>query len=275
MDNKAAAFFRKIHTFGQSLFTDPLTAKKAFVLCLYVEGVWAASLFLLTRLHISFRLLSDIAYLVTVLVIARGMGKDELRRIFAWRNVPLPVFAGILIMFYGMDILRLELSNLLQIALPVPEGFFNDSIFRSNNVFLIIVAGALFPGFSEEVFFRGIITRRFFRSCSPKKAILLSAALFGIFHFNPWQMTNAFLGGIFYGWIYWRYRSIWLTIFTHTYHNILVSFMPRPYVRVENYSGYQLLWRHPLWFDIMGLALFAFGLLTLIVLSRKTDAKGG
>ena len=263
---------KKLYNLVQTLHLDPLTFKKAVLLCLCLLGFQFLGELLLALLGISFGILPDIFFLVAVLVIARGMGRDELRRIFVWRDIPIPVFAGIMVMFFGLEIIKSELSNLLQSMLPVPDGFFSSRFYMPKNAFFVIVAHALFPGFTEEVFFRGVIARRFFRHYSPIKSVLLSAALFGIIHLNPWQAVNAFYAGIFYGWIYWRYRTVWLCMFAHAYHNILVSYMSFPYVAAGK-SGYQQVWRHPLWFDIMGLLLFGFGLLTVIVLSRKKDAE--
>ena len=243
------------------------------LLCFYAEGLRFSVTLLLSLFRLSFGLLPDIVYLVTVLIIVRGMGRDELRRIFVWRNIPAAVFAGILVMFYGLQIVKSELNNLFRMLFPVPEGIFAGWFYEPDNVILLIITGALFPGFSEEVFYRGILARRFSRAYSPIKSILLSATLFGLFHKNPWQAVNAFYVGIFLGWIYLRYRSIWLCIFIHAYHNFLVYFVDFPYIKVEN-SYYRQMWRHPLWFDILGLLLFGFGLLTVIVLSRKKGAQG-
>ena len=266
------AIVQKIRDLTESLNKDPLTLKKAVLLCFYALGFRFAAELFFSMVNLNRGIFPDIVFLIVVLVIARGMGKDELHRIFAWRDVPLPIFAAVMVMFFGLEIIRSELSNLLQNLLPVPEGFFDGWFYEPENVFFVIVSSALFPGFTEEVFFRGIIARRFYRSYSPRKAILLSAALFGIMHLNPWQMVNAFLGGIFYGWIYWRYRSIWLCMFTHAYHNVLATFMALPYIRIEN-PYYMELWRHPLWFDILGLLLFGIGLWMVIELSRNPPAK--
>ena len=260
----------KISTLVQSLTASPLTFKKAVFLCLYVVGISFAANVLFILFNIPFGLLNDIVFLVLVLLITREMGKNELSRILAWRTVPVPVFAALLVMFFGMEIIKSELNNLLQNIIPIPEDFFDDWIYTPNNVFLVIVTGALFPGFSEEIFFRGIIARRFFRSYSIRKSILLSAALFGAVHLNPWQAMNAFYAGIFLGWMYWRYRSIWLCMLLHAYHNILADFMPFPYVKTGS-SGYNDMWRHPLWFDMLGLLLFGLGLYTIIVLSQKRE----
>jgi len=205
----------------------------------------------------------DIVFLSAVLIVARVMSKNELRSIFIWRDIPLAVFAGVLVMYLGFEIIISELYNLFKTGFPIPAGYFDGRFYEPENIFLLILSNALFPGFTEELFFRGIIARRFFRTYSPRKAILLSSMLFGLIHFNPWQAVNAFLGGIFYGWIYWRYKSIWLCMFFHAYYNTLVMLMPLPYAA----NGAILL--HPIWFDILGILLFGLGLLMVITLSPK------
>ena len=258
---------RNMNNLVQSLSADPLTFKKALLLCCYAEGMRFAATLLFSIIKIKFGFLPHIVYLATVLLIAREMGKDEIRRIFVWRDIPLAVFAGVLVMFYGFEIIKSELHNLLLMVIPVPNSFFDGLFYEPENIILLIISMDLFPGFTEEIFFRGIIARRFYRTYSLRKAILLSAALFGIIHLNPWQAVNAFYLGIFLGWIYWRYKSIWLCMFIHAYHNTL-TLMPLPYIEMKN-EYYEVTWRHPLWFDIMGILLFGFGLLTVIVISRK------
>ena len=256
----------------QSLNRGAFTLKKALLLCLYVAGFRFAAELLFYLFHLSIGFVPSFLFLGIVLFTANGMAKGELRRIIAWRSVPISIFAAVLVMFFGMEIIRSELSNFFQMLLPVPDGFFDGWFYEPENALLDIIASALFPGFTEEILFRGIIARRFYRVYSPRRAILYSAMLFGIFHLNPWQALSAFLGGIFYGWMYFQYRNIWLCMVMHAYHNILVSYMPYPYVDVGN-SVFVELWRHPLWFDLLGLLLFGIGLAALIVLSGKSKAE--
>jgi len=61
-------------------------------------------------------------------------------------------------------------------------------------------------------------------------------------------------------------------MFIHAYHNALALLMPLPYVGMQN-EYYEITWRHPLWFDILGVFLLGFGLLTVIVLSRKKESE--
>jgi len=258
---------QKIINAGLSLFSEPLTFKKALLLCFYLIGLYYSAQFLAYWFNLSTGIIPGLIFLAAIIFIAAGMGKDELNKILVWRNIPIAVFAGVMILFFGFNILRSELRNLFQILLPLPDGFFNAGYPATNIIFIIISTG-LFPGFSEEIFFRGIIARRFFRIYSPVKSILLSAVLFGMLHLNPWQAVNAFIGGIFYGWVYWRYRSIWLCMFTHAYSNILAVLMPLPFKNSFN-NYYEETWHHPAWLIILGAALFVLGLLIVIALSRK------
>ncbi len=79
----------------------------------------------------------------------------------------------------------------------------------------------------EEFIFRGIILDGLLRRYSPAKAILVSAFLFGLFHFNPWQFCGAFLIGIFSGWIYYRSRNLLPCILIHFTNNLFAEITSR------------------------------------------------
>jgi membrane protease YdiL (CAAX protease family) len=172
-------------------------------------------------------------------------------------------------MFMGMEILRQEALNLWIILIPIPKNYFGSG--GSQNIALIIISSALFPAFTEEIFFRGILLTRLRNNYPEKKAILLSALLFGMMHLNPWQLLGAFLGGLFYGWIYLRFKNIWLCMFMHCYNNILASFMSFPAKILPNQKSYDLLVVHPLWFDILGLFLFLAGMGITAALARSGE----
>jgi len=102
-------------------------------------------------------------------------------------------------------------------------------IFSENKISSLIML-VVFAPVLEEIFCRGIILRGLLNHYSPMKAILWSAAFFGIIHLNPWQAIPAFLIGVLMGWIYWRTRSLWTTIFIHFINNgfayIITVFFP-------------------------------------------------
>jgi membrane protease YdiL (CAAX protease family) len=232
--------------------------KDAILLCFLLLGIETAAGILMLIFHVHFGLLYDIASLVIVILIARRLDKGEITRILSYKPVPVYVFFSLSIMFMGMEILRQEALNLWVMLLPIPQNYFGSG--GSQNIVFVIISFALLPAFTEEIFFRGILLTRLRNNYSEKKAILLSALLFGMMHLNPWQLLGAFLSGLFFGWIYLRFKNIWLCMFMHFDNNILASFMNFPVKILPNQRSYELLVVHPLWFDILGLFLFLTGL---------------
>jgi membrane protease YdiL (CAAX protease family) len=106
-------------------------------------------------------------------------------------------------------------------VIPVPEWFeeIMDKYFKPNLlgfVGIVIAAPIL-----EELLFRGVILHGLLKNYRPAKAILLSAFLFGLIHFNPWQFVFAFPAGILLGWIYWKTGSVLCTMILHAFNNFL------------------------------------------------------
>lgn len=71
----------------------------------------------------------------------------------------------------------------------------------------------------EELVFRGVILGGLLKTYSAKKSIIISSVLFGISHLNGIQFINAFLLGIFIGYIYVKVKSIYLCMYAHILFN--------------------------------------------------------
>ncbi len=77
----------------------------------------------------------------------------------------------------------------------------------------------------EELFFRGMLLRRFTLKWSPQKSIIISSLLFGIIHIihiNPLNMLFAFGLGCVLGYAYLKTKSIIVPILLHSFNNFLV-----------------------------------------------------
>jgi membrane protease YdiL (CAAX protease family) len=218
--------------------------KDAVLLCLFEMGLRFPADFLLSLFHINTDIVFDIACLGIVLGVARQFGKKELPAIMKRRKVPIAAVCSLIVMFFGMRTLLLVISHVLRSILPVPDGFFDTDL--EENAFMEIISGAVFPAFIEEIFYRGILLTRLWRRYPKHKALVVSSLLFGLAHLNPWQALTAFIAGLFLGWIYTKYKTIWLCIFFHAYHNVLVSFLPLPAM-------------HPLLFVVLGALMFLTG----------------
>ena len=96
-----------------------------------------------------------------------------------------------------------------------------------------VAVGILAP-LAEEVVFRGAILRTLLGIMSKKNhwvAIIISAALFGLAHFNEAQFINALLMGLLLGWMYYRTGSLVPGILLHWVNNtmayVLANIMPQ------------------------------------------------
>lgn len=125
-----------------------------------------------------------------------------------------------------------------------------------------IVLAVIIAPLTEETLFRGIILRGLLGRWPPWAAILISAVLFALMHFNPAQGPITFALGLVLGWIFVRTRSLGLCMLGHALNNAS-AFLPADLpVEINNYNHVPETsagFFHPLWFDGLGLALFAGG----------------
>ena len=99
-----------------------------------------------------------------------------------------------------------------------------NSQFSAGKGLEIAIFGILTP-FSEEMIFRGILFNRMRKYLGAEQTILLSAVLFGLYHFNPLQSAYAFLMGLLICWNYNRCHRIAVPFTIHAAANISVIIM--------------------------------------------------
>lgn len=81
---------------------------------------------------------------------------------------------------------------------------------------------ALIPAICEETFFRGFLLQKIKKNNSDGLAILLSATIFSLCHFNPLAFIPFLVFGFFLGTIYVYTNSIIPVIVLHFINNLLV-----------------------------------------------------
>lgn len=77
---------------------------------------------------------------------------------------------------------------------------------------------ALAPGICEEVMFRGVMMSSYDKF-GYKKSILITALLFGMFHFNIMNLIGPIFLGIILGILRYKTNSIWSSMIGHTLNN--------------------------------------------------------
>lgn len=100
-------------------------------------------------------------------------------------------------------------------------------------LFLNILMLAFLPALGEEWFFRGSLQRIFTQKIgdkNPWQAILITAFLFSLLHFQFEGFLPRFLLGIVLGYVFYKTGNIWIAVFLHFLFNasqILMAFLTR------------------------------------------------
>lgn len=128
----------------------------------------------------------------------------------------------------------------------------------------------------EEGVFRGAIERKLLeRNWNPWWAIVISALIFSIAHFNMTQGIAAFLMGLLFGWIYYRTRNIWLCVFGHALNNTIASVLS--FIGYDDFGSIEKVGQGPsslLYFIpilVVGISLFVKSMYLIDRQQKKND----
>ncbi len=134
---------------------------------------------------------------------------------------------------------------------------------------------ALSPGICEEFMFRGLIMS-VYDKLGKKKAILYSAFLFGIFHFNLQNFIGPFLLGIVFGIMVYKTNSIYPAMIGHTVNNgisMIISYFANNSMDImenmdmsENPMAVDMNQYFIIGIIILGIIVLALGAIALIIL---------
>lgn len=103
--------------------------------------------------------------------------------------------------------------------IPMPEWLeeIMASLIKKN--FASFMTIAIVAPVMEELLFRKVIFEGFLENYSLKKAILMSAFMFALFHLNPWQGIGAFIAGVYLAYLFYKTGDIMLCMFVHFVNN--------------------------------------------------------
>jgi membrane protease YdiL (CAAX protease family) len=90
-----------------------------------------------------------------------------------------------------------------------------------------LLALTIFPALAEELVFRGVLARGLAARVGSVWAMLISAALFGLYHLNPPQMVSTFALGVVLAFLTLRSRSIVPALIVHVLNNMIAVLLSR------------------------------------------------
>lgn len=91
-------------------------------------------------------------------------------------------------------------------------------------IITFLIAAAT-PGFCEEFVFRGLLLTEYQKKMGYFQAALISALLFGMFHYNVMNFFGPFALGLLFAWVMQVTNSIWLAMLGHMINNTIAVVM--------------------------------------------------
>lgn len=206
----------------------------AFILLSSVPGRFA-------EWSISARLIANTVVLASLFAVwpllLAGYSRVPWKQAFGLRTPPVTALlaaglAGLSLwpLVYEVEVSLLShmrLEAIFEIAKPITEQI------AQTPLPLRLFALAVCPAICEELLFRGFLLRAFRSAMSPSATIIITAALFGLFHvlvrdalllerFPPTALL-----GLVLGWLAIRTGSLWPGVLLHVIHNTTVLLLPR------------------------------------------------
>jgi membrane protease YdiL (CAAX protease family) len=183
--------------------------------------VLAASLWVLVFVvrPLEFWLMLSISTLI-LLIVALAINRSKMRVSIRGRIVLLGLLSGVLLyllFFLGFQVTK---SN------PIfSEGVGRVYELRTLPSYLIVLA-LVFPiGPGEEIYWRGLIQRRFSEQLGGGAGVLVTSCVYALIHLPtldfPLMMT-AFIGGLVWGYIYERTASLLPVMVSHVLFDLLI-----------------------------------------------------
>lgn len=188
------------------------------------------------------------------------------RDVLPLRPVPLTILAPMAVAVLGVGVLLSEADNLLRTVLPPPawlERMFAELAGGRRSLWGSIALLVVVAPMTEEALFRGVILHGFLDRYTVRRAIVVSALLFAVFHLNPWQFVGAATAGVLFAW--WRAATGSLVpgLVCHALNNAMPIVAANVAgLRIRGYTGVPTgtVEFHPWWFDALGVALAVGGL---------------
>ncbi len=146
------------------------------------------------------------------------MAELSVRPVNFWRIPTFVLFGAALNVFISGTIA----------LIPFPESFIEDftktygviSADKGADPIITVLSVALVTGIVEEIVFRALIISRLRKPLGNTAALIISAAVFALFHGTPIAMMYSFVVGMVFGVLYLKFDSIIPSMICHAMFNM-------------------------------------------------------
>jgi len=187
-------------------------------------------------MHRIFTMGGQILFLLVPAIILARLLDTRISTVFPWRkpHVGETLFAVLSLLFLQE---AMQVYLFFQDRIPLPRGIEKyvaparqmlEEMFRIlvsakdiPELLFVVLVVAITPAIVEELLFRGLIQSAFERRVVPVRAAIWTGIIFGIFHFNPFQIVPLIILGCFFGILRMRSRSMIIAMTVHFLNNAL------------------------------------------------------
>ncbi len=156
-----------------------------------------------------------------LLVVAAAINREKISIRINYRSLILGVASGLLL--YASFYVGYQFTKSFVIF---SQGVSSVYDFRSGVPVAVIASLLLFPiAPSEEVYWRGLIQRRFMERFGGNNGLALAAAAYALVHLptlNPPLILTALIGGLVWGWIYKSSKQLEAVILSHIIFDVMI-----------------------------------------------------
>lgn len=149
-----------------------------------------------------------------------------------WKQMVLTVLITLL-MYPSAVFGNLIVMNILSLfgEVNIPQIPAATNLYEYLRLVFIV---SLVAGICEEVLFRGVILRGY-QQVGNVKAVLITSVLFGIFHYNIYNLLGPIVLGIVFGSLAVVTKSLWAAIIGHGVNNLLAISIGYYFFVIEEY----------------------------------------
>src|SRR5690606_29708760 len=203
-------------------------------------------------------LANTIAFGLVLLYALRRSGTNA-TQLFHLRPMPAAAAVPVVVATLGLALVLSEVDNVFRYFVPLPEEAaeaFAEIVDVEESMLAALLVLVFVAPVTEERFFRGVIFRGLGSRFRFAAAATITAVLFAIAHFNPWQFLTAMCVGFVFAWYVRETGSIVPALIGHAVHNgstLVVGALPFEVPGINTPPSAELVFQ-PLWLDALGLA---------------------
>lgn len=184
-------------------------------------------------------------FIIIIILLSLLLNYTKRNSNFSWYKISTFIIFGI-----GLQVISKIVIPIVDLFISTENGFnmMNQSIMGSNFIFALLSVGIITP-IIEEYIFRKCIQSKLLTKFNIKITLLLQSLIFGVLHFNMYQLFPTIILGLIFGYFYHKFKSLYAPIILHASCNSYAIIGVR---LIENNN---LFWFFPIISLIIGLFL--------------------